>query len=222
MALPGWHERHQHTVHSEEDVVRFVNAVGCCTVNALERYPDFPSVAVAMGEAEALWHAWFWKDDLHIAKRLYYTRLFAGRPGFIALDWLPAFIAGSGAAADELFLLGAVPAEAQALYRLVEERGPLASRALKTLLPPDARKAATGHLWELERRFLVTKTGLTGRERGTYGYIWDLADRWLPDAFPAADRLKRAPAREQITAHLEALGVTVNAKLRERVLKWEE
>ena len=222
MSLPIWHQTCQHSVRTEEDVVRFVNAVGVCTVNALERFPDFPSVAVAMGETEALWHAWFWKDDLHIAKRLYYTRLFAGRPGFIALDWLPAFIAANGAAADELFLLGAVPAEAQAIYRLVEEHGPIAIRALKKLLPPDARKTATGHLWELERRFLITKTGLTGRGRGTYGYIWDLADRWLPAAFPAADRLKRAPAREKITAHLESLGVPVGMKLRTRVLRWEE
>jgi hypothetical protein len=221
MTMPTWHQTHQHTVRTEEDLVRFVNAVGFCTINALERYPEFPSAAVAMGEREALWTSWFWKDDLHIAKRLYYTRLFAGRPGFIALEWLPAFIAANGAAADELFHIGAVPAEIETLYRLIEEHGPIAIGALKKLLTPDARNAATKHLWELERRFLITKTGLTGRERGTYGYIWDLTERWLPDAFLEADRLRPKPAVAKITAHLEALGVPVDAKLRLRVLRWE-
>lgn len=222
MSLPAWHAKHQHTVHTDADLVRFVNAVGCCTINALERFPEFPSAAVAMGQAEALWTSWFWKDDLHIAKQVYYTRLFVGRPGFIALEWLPAFIAANGAAADELFFTGAMPAEVEALYRVIEAHGPIAIGDLKKRLTPDLRKAATGHLWELERRFLITKTGLTGRERGTYGYIWDLADRWLPDAFTAADRLKQQPAIEKITAHLAALGVPVDGKLRQRVLRWTE
>jgi len=42
-----------------------------------------------MGIADVLGVTWFWKDDLHTAQRLYYTRLFAGRPGFISLA-LPA------------------------------------------------------------------------------------------------------------------------------------
>jgi hypothetical protein len=219
---PHWDADWRGRVTDEESLVRFVDAVGCCAINALERYPQFPSVAVAMARPDALWHAWWWKDDLHIAKRLYYTRLFGGRPGFISLAWLPAFIAANGAAADELFLLGQVPAEVQRLYAVIDAHGPIAIRALKKLLGPDERKAANAGLWELERRFLITKTALTGRERGTYGYVWDLLERWLPDAFPAADRLRRPAARTQIAEHLATLGVPVDDRLRTRVLRWGE
>jgi len=207
-------------VRDEESLVRFVDAVGFCAINALARFPEFPCVAEAMGKADALGQAWWWKDDLHIQRRLYYTRLFAGKPGFIALEMLPAFIAANGAAADELFLTGALPAPAQALYRHLEARGPIAVRPLKQLLAGEARRAATGLLWEMERRFLITKTDITGRELGTYGYVWDLAERWMPDAFTAADRLRAQGGRARILARLDALGVAATPALCARVLRW--
>ena len=216
-----WREEWQNAVRDEEDLVRFVEAVGFCAINELERFPAFPNLSVAMGQREALWHAWWWKDDLHIQRRLYYTRLFAGRPGFISLDFLPAFIAANGAAADELFLLGRLPVLAQEVYRIIEARGPISSRPLKKLLAKDDRRAATGILWELERRFIITKTDITGRELATYSYVWDLAERWLPDAFVEADRLRSKAAVARITAHLAALGVPLAPKLLTGVLRWE-
>ncbi len=216
-----WRETWRDTVRDEADLVRFVEAVGCCAINALERFPAFPSVAAAMGKHDALWHAWWWKDDLHVQRRVYYTRLFAGRPGFIALDLLPAFIAANGAAADELILEGRLSATAREVYQLIEARGPISSRPLKQLLRPDARKAATSALWELERHFIITKTDITGRELATYSYVWDLTERWLPDAFAAADRLRRKAAMARIADHLAALGVPCDAALRARVLRWD-
>jgi len=202
-------------------MVRFVDAVGFCAINELERFPAFPNLALALGRREALWQAWWWKDDLHVQQRVYYTRLFAGRPGFISLGWLPAFIAANGAAADEVFLVGALPAAAKEIYRIIEERGPISSRPLKKLLPPEARRAATGLLWELERRFIITKTDITGRELATYSYVWDLAERWLPEAFVEADRLRRKAAEALISERLDALGVPREEKLVKRVLRWE-
>lgn len=221
MESQRWQEQWHGRVSTTEELVAFVDAVGCCSINALERFPAFPSVAVAMAKPDALWHCWWWKDDLHVQQRLYYTRLFAGRPSFISLKFLPAFIAVNGAAADELILLGRIPVETQRIYRLIEEHGPIASRQLKKLLPPEARKSATKALWELERRFIITKTEITGRQLATYSYVWDLAERWLPEAFTAADRLRAAAAKEQITAHLIACGVMPDPKMLTRVLRWE-
>ena len=217
-----WQETWRDRVHDEETLIRFVDAVGFCAINALERFPEFPNLSVAMGQREALWQAWWWKDDLHIQRRLYYTRLFAGRPGFISLAWLPAFIAANGAAADELFLLGRVPALAREVYRIIEARGPISSRPLKKQLSKEVRGRVTGMLWELERRFIITKTDITGRTLSTYSYVWDLAERWLPDAFTDADRLRRKAAVEQITARLRELGAPAEGKLLTGVLRWEE
>jgi hypothetical protein len=208
-------------VRNEDDLVRFVQAVGCCTIGELPRYPQFPSVAVAMEIPEPIGHIWFWKDDLHVQRRLYYTRLFGGRPGFISLDLLPACVAANGVAADELFLLGQAPAETQEIYTRIDEDGPISTRKLKQSLSASACKASTTALIDLERRFIITKTAITGRERGTYGYVWDLAERWVPDAFTAADRLRRAGGREALTRRLQVLGVPLDARFLTRVMRWE-
>jgi hypothetical protein len=152
---------------------------------------------------------------------VYYTRLFAGKPSFISLEFLPFFIAANGAAADELIDLGRIPVATQHIYHLIEEHGPIGSRQLKKLLTPDARKAATRSLWELERRFIITKTDITGRELATYSYVWNLTERWLPDAFAAADRIRSRAAVERITERLTDLDVPITEKLRAKVLHWE-
>ena len=218
----NWRTTWADTVRTEDDLIRFVNDVGCCVINTLPRFSEFPSQEVAMGLPDVLGRTWFWKDDLHIDRRIYYTRLFSGKPGFIALDLLPAFIATNGAVADELMLTGAMPANAQEIYRNIEDRGPISTRHLKALLGEDTRKAAANILIDLENKFIVTKTQITGRERGTYGYVWDLAERWMPDAFTAADCLGRKASAEQIKTRLTAFGITDIASSTKRVLRWDK
>ena len=217
-----WQSRWQSRVAHEDDLLRFVQDVGFCSINQLERYPDFPNAAVAMGKRDALWDAWFWKDDLHIQRRCYYTRLFGGRPGLIAMEWLPCFIATNGAVVDELALTGGLPAQTLDIYRELAVRIPVSTRVLKKALTPEARKATAAALTELERRFIITKADIAGRERATYCYIWELAERWMPEAFAAADRLGRKAARAQILARLEELGVEATPALCKSVFHWVE
>ncbi len=217
----AWEARWRHAVRQEDDLVRFVQDVGCCTINQLARWPAFPSQEIAMGRPDVLGVTWFWKDDLHTQKRLYYTRLFAGRPGFIALSLLPTFIATNGEVADELIHYGRLPAATCEILHMIEERGPISTRKLKALLTPEARKAGATALIDLERRFIITKTAITGREMGTYGYVWDLAERWMPEAFSAADRLKRKDARAAVLSLLGAAGVDPQPLFLTRVLRWD-
>jgi hypothetical protein len=35
---------------------------------------------------------WSWKDDLHFEQQLYYGKIIAGQPSFLAPDYLPDFI----------------------------------------------------------------------------------------------------------------------------------
>ena len=209
-------------MQTQDDLVRFVDAVGFCTINQLDAYPRFPSQEVAMGRRDVLGHTWFWKDDLHAQKRIYYCRVFGGRPGFISFAFLPAFIATNGEAVDELITYGAMPVRTQNIHRIIEQRGPISIKELKALLGPDARKASASALIDLERKFIIAKTGITGRERATYGYIWDLAERWIPDAFEAADALGVKAARGVLKSRLTELGVTPDACFTKRILQWSE
>lgn len=222
MAVPEWLSRWQGRLRTEDDLVRFVDDVGFCTINELERWPEFPSQEVAMDRRDVLGHTWFWKDDLHNRKRIYYSRVFAGKPGFISFDFLPAFIATNGEAIDELALYGRLPVLSQDIHRIIEQQGPISSKDIKALLGPEGRKAAAGALIDLERRFIITKTDITGRERGTYGYVWDLAERWVPEAFEAADRLGVKAAAKRIRERAKEHGVIVDREFEARVLRWAE
>jgi hypothetical protein len=221
MQTSEWREQWAGMVRTPDDMVRFVDAVGCCTKNALPNYPDFPSQSAVIGELDATTtDPWFWKDDLHIEKRLYYTRVFGGQPGFISFALLPALIATNGEVADELLFAGAMSPEAQEIYHAIEEHGPIPIRDLKRLLTPDATRAANRVLHDLDRQFIITKTGITGRTRGTYGYIWDLVERWIPDMLVAADRLGRTTAMAMIQEHLAAFGVSPDSPFYLKVLGW--
>lgn len=163
---------------------------------------------------------WFWKDDLHTEKRLYYTRVFGGQPGFVSFELLPALMATNGAVADELIFNGALSPEAVQIYRTIEEHGPIPSKVLKRLLTPDAKHVADRVLIDFDRRFIVTKVGITGRTRGTYSYIWDLVERWVPDSLTAADQLGRKQAELLIREHLATFGIPHDSSFYARVLRW--
>ncbi len=217
-----WRGQWTGMVHNPEDMVRFVDAVGCCTSKELPGYPDFPNQDAAIGKLDANSpDTWFWKDDLHAEKRIYYTRVFGGQPGFLSYALLPALMATNGAVADELLFNGMLTPEAQQIYRSIEAYGPIAIRNLKRMLTPDAKQGANRVLIELERKFLITKTGISGRTRGTYGYIWDLVERWLPEMLLAADRLGRKQAEAILREHMTAFGVGPDSKFYAKVLGWE-
>ena len=187
-----WREQWAGAVHAPEDMVRFVEAVGCCTAQALPRFPGFPHQSAVMGAlAAGAPDPWFWKDDLHAEKRLFYTRVFGGQPGFVSLALLPALLATNGAVADELLFTGALSLEAQEIYHLIAAHGPIAIKDLKRALTPEALRGATRVLHDFDRQFIISKTGISGRERYSYGYIWDLMERWMPEMLVAADRLGR-------------------------------
>lgn len=220
--LSSWRESWEGSVSTPEDMVRFIDDVGCCMNTPMIAYPDFPSQAAVIGEVEAgTMDTWFWKDDLHIEKRLYYTRVFGGKPGFVSLRLLPALIATNGMVADEMLFAGIMSVETQQIYNAIESHGPIPIRVLKGLLTPEAKHVTDSVLQNLERRFIITKTGITGRTRGTYGYVWDLVERWMPEMLAAADNLGRPAAEAMIREHLASFGVQPHSRFYSRVLDWK-
>jgi hypothetical protein len=216
--LPIWLRGHEESILCEENAVAFVNATGFCTIDNPRTW-EFPYLAAAFpGRPDGvLGRIWFWKDDLHTARRVYYTRLFGGQPGFISNEWLPVCIAAYGDAADELIHTGRISQTAREAYEALERHGPLASRELKRMLSEESRGRCDTALKELERRFIITKVGLTGRERGTYGYVLDLAERWAPEAFEAAGRTRREDAVEGFLDRLRSWGINPDARTLRRM-----
>jgi hypothetical protein len=186
-----------------------------------------------MGETalSVLDRTWFWKDDLHIARRVYSAKVVRGQPSFFAPDFLPDFVsalAGRGQErerdVDRLFLDGRLSREARTIFEYVNGHPASPTRALRRgagLHSRDLAAATERALVELQRRFLLCKVDITGRTRGTYSYIWDLAERFWPQAFAGARGTSPAAARGRVRQRLAAFGVSPTAALEHRLFLWQ-
>ena len=119
-----WHALIPRPITESEDALAFVNACGFCTWGPVPRL-SFPNLAEAMGETatSVLDRTWSWKDDLHFAQQLYYGKIIAGQPSFLAPYYLPDFIsalAGRGLERERdvtrLYFDGLLSGEARAIY----------------------------------------------------------------------------------------------------------
>ncbi|HVK02457.1 MAG TPA: hypothetical protein VM490_03225 [Armatimonadaceae bacterium] len=205
---------------TDEEFVAFVDRVGFCSWQRFERLPGLPSL-----EEESGWsghdlfnQTWFWKDDLHIERRLYYGQILAaGVPVFVSNALLPLFVAAQGDNDPRtLYEQNRLPRAAVQIYEHVEREGPTPSNRLP-VSGADRQRA----LIALQRPFLLTKAGLTGRGRGTYGYIWDRCEAHFPDVFTEAARLSvaraRAGIRERLLEHVD-----ISEQRLSKLLHWHD
>jgi hypothetical protein len=229
--ITEWQALIPRPIQGPDDMVAMIEKLGFCTWGPVARL-NFPNLAEAMGETalSVLDHTWYWKDDLHFERRLYYGKIIAGQPSFLAPDCLPDFIAalaGPGLERErdylQLFLDGRLSREAKTVYEYLDEYQAQPTRDLRrgARLNEKSMKTVTERaLVELQRRFLVCKVDLTGRTRGTYSYIWDLAERFWPEAFEAAARIEPEAARERIRGRLRIIGIESDTLLEQRLLLW--
>jgi hypothetical protein len=193
---------------------------------------QFPNLAEAMGETatSVLDRTWSWKDDLHFAQQLYYGKIIAGQLSFLAPDYLPDFIAalaGRGLEHERdvtrLYFDGRLSGEAKTIYDWLLDHPAQPMRELRrgTRLGERSKKLATERaLVELQRRFLVCKVDLTGRTRGTYSYVWDLAERFWPQVFVDARHTSPTAARSKIRGQLREFGLSSSPQLEQHLFLW--
>lgn len=207
-------------VTTAEECLTYVESVGICSWRRLPKLTWMPSleeVTVWTG-MELTKQTWFWKDDLHITRQLYFGMLIAPEiPIFVSLELLPALIAAQGDIdARTLHEKGVLPSNALRVYEHIERHGTTATQALPW--SPGSRML---YLALLQQKFLLTKADLTGRTRGTYGYKWDLTENIFPDSFTRAARLSVSDARAQILAHLNKHGADVTPERAAKLFRWQ-
>lgn len=211
----------EEAVTTPEGCVEYVNRVGICSWRTMERLPQFPSLEAATpwSGADVTFNTWFWKDDLHIEKRLFYGQLLgSGVTAFVSLEMLPVLISAQGDIDPrDLYEKNRLSHTALTLYEHVARSGPTATSRLP--FPPGSRQM---HLAALQQRFLLTKHALTGRTRGTYGYLWGLCEDFHPEAFEKAGRIGVKDARQQILTHLAAQDVELTPQQARRLFGWTE
>ncbi len=228
MNINTWQTIIPHSIREPDDAIKFVTTLGFCTWGPIPGL-TFPNLAEAMGHtaSSVLAPTWYWKDDLHFARQLYYGKIIAGQPSFLAPDYLPYFIAALGPEQERdpfhLYHDGRLSREARTIYEYLNEHPAQPTRALRfgTKLHEKSMKTMTEHaLVELQRRFLICKVDLTGRTRGTYSYIWDLAERFWPEVFATAHHIDPQAARQHIRSQLQQFAITPTREQERKLFLW--
>ncbi|MEA2515144.1 MAG: hypothetical protein QOJ59_4633 [Thermomicrobiales bacterium] len=229
--MSSWRDGLRLPITDVADAAPFVEKLGFCTWAPVSGL-GFPNLAEAMGETawSVMVQTWFWKDDVHLEKRLYYAKIVRGQPSFIAPEFLPDFVAALGGRGREaerdparLYLDGRLSREAKVVFDCLTDHPALSTGELRRragLAGKGATAAAERALLELQRRLLICKVDLTGRTRGTYSYVWDLAERFWPEEFAEARRTSVTAARANIRERLRAFGIEPTAALEARLFLW--
>lgn len=217
-------------VTGEKSALRFINEVGFCA--AFTAGLGVPALREAIaGEREpalpehiqhdwAIGMTWRLKDVLPARRLVYYGKVLAGRPSFISLKLLPAFLRLRVAPAGYrvMYQRGTLSHCARLVMDALSRRGPAETRALK--LASGYASAAKRAIFdramkELQENFLALKV----EERyDPFTYVWDTLEHRWADALRAARRLRRSEAAYQLVARYFEMAAFGNERALARLL----
>lgn len=201
--------RHQllfgYRVRTKRQALAFVNSLGFCY--AFTTGPgELPGLfdVLATRSVDRMWSwAWQWKDELASEKKLFYGKVLRRKPTYISLTYLPQFYALTGNVGEaddylQAYREGQLSLLAKGIYEYVRDHGPCSTWMVRKQFVSRGDRSGPFHraLTSLQERLLIGKVGEL--ERGSYSFIWDTFDRWLPQAVRAASRITAVHAAATI------------------------
>jgi len=188
-------------VTGEGMALRFINETGFCAAftaglglpclrEAIEgrREPELPH---HIQHDRAIMMTWNLKDLLPARRAVYYGKVLAGRPSFIALELLPCFLRLRLTAGgyQKLYQRGMLSYCAKLVMDVLTRRGPSETKALKLttgFAQPKMRFEFDRAMKELQEKFLALKV----EERyDPFTYVWDTVEHRWAEAMRAARSL---------------------------------
>lgn len=203
-------------ISGEKSALRFIEEVGFCAAFVAGRgVPCLREAIVGQREPKVPEHiqhdygigmTWRIKDSLPKKRLVYYGKVIAGRPGFIARDLLGAFlrlrIAPGGYV--KLYQRGMLSQCAKLVMDALTRKGAAETRVLKLssgYAQPKARAAFDRAMKELQEKFLALKVDELD---DPFSYVWDTLEHRWPDALREARKLSpREAAYRIVRRHLE-------------------
>lgn len=195
---------------NERAALAFINEAGfCAAFTAGLGVPCLREAIVGSREPElpehiqhdpAIMMTWRLKDVLPARREVYYGKVIGGRPGFIALEFLPAFLRIRIAPGTYLahYRGGTLSHCAKLVMDILTRRGPTPTMALKLssgYSEPKRRAEFDRAMKELQGKFLVLKV----EERyDPFTYVWDTVAHQWSDAMRKARSLTPLAATEII------------------------
>jgi len=196
-------------VRTLADATRYINRFGFCWLFApRDRALELPSLLEAVkGKRDAHiddWDSdsdkvWAWKSDLPAARRAYYGKALAGKPGFISLVMLPAVLAAMGEEdVEQAYARGVLHHDAKRVYDALAQFGAQPTQTLKRNAGFVGKEGNTRFhhaLDELQRRLIAMPMGATSEGLAWPSQIFDLVATWFPDAAREAQQMDVHAAR---------------------------
>jgi len=217
-------------VTGEQSALGFIDETGFCAAftpglgvpclrEAIEgrREPKLPE---HIQHDRAVMMTWNLKDALPARKAVYYGKVIAGRPSFIALELLPAFLRLRVAPGGyrKLYERGELSHCAKLVMDSLARRGAAETKALKLssgYAQPNKRADFDRAMKELQERFLALKV----EERyDPFTYVWDTVENRWGDALRAARALSPGEAAYRIVRRYFEIAAYGNDRAIARIL----
>ena len=217
-------------VTNEQSALAFINETGFCTAftaglgvpclrEAIEgrREPKLPE---HIQHDRAIMMTWNLKDSLPARKAVYYGKVIAGRPSFISIELLAAFLRLRVAAGGyrKLYERGELSHCAKLVMDSLTRRGAAETKALKLssgYAQPNKRADFDRAMKELQEKFLALKV----EERyDPFTYVWDTVEHRWSEALRAARSLSPAEAASRILRRYFEIAAYGNERAIARIL----
>jgi hypothetical protein len=220
-------------VRHQRDALTFIKETGFCAAftaglgvpclrEAIEgrREPKLPE---HIQHDPAVMMTWRLKDELPARGAVYYGKVIAGRPGFVALDLLPAFLRLRVAPGGyrKLYQRGLLSHCGRLVMDALTTRGAAETKALKLTsgyAQANRRAEFDRTMAELQDKFLALKV----EERyDPFTYVWDTVEHRWSGALKAARALTPAAAAQQLVRRYFAIAAFGNERAIARILRIE-
>lgn len=209
-------------VTSLEDALTFVQERGFITFWPIKNV-DLPSLwtAVAGDREVASEHddpghvTWGWKDQMLDQKQWYYGKLLRGKATMVSLEVIPYFYALSPRVADlDDFRLeyeaGRLSREAFNIGEALLLNGATHSielRQLARLSGKSSKYPFERALVELQKGMWILPVGVAEAGGWRYSFVYELFDRWFPEAWLSARQVTLSEARSKLVElYLKSVG----------------
>jgi hypothetical protein len=208
-------------VTGEKSALKFIGEVGFCTgftaglgvpclreAIAGSREPVMPE---HIQHDYAIGMTWRIKDALPERRLVYYGKVIAGRPSFIARHLLGAFLRlrVEPGGYRKLYAKGGLSHCGKLVMDTLTKRGAAETRVLKLssgYAQPSRRAVFDRAMKELQEKFLALKVG---ERADPFSYVWDTMEHRWPDAIAEARTITRNEAAYRIVRKVfETAGFT--------------
>ncbi len=181
---------------------------------------DDPIATLIWGDGETTLG---WRDTLPKSRVVFFGKVIAMKPSFISLEYLPCFCACYGVLDYmEEYQAGRMSCLAKDIYELLLNECPIPTKILRRKVGMRGKQNASRFdraMVELQTTLLIAKVDAVG---GFCMDVWDVMERWMPEAIEEANHIVKHQAMEKILArYLKTVVVSQEQEIA-RLFGWQK